>query len=95
MVVRSQGSGVRGQESGVACSVYVKKVAKWHVDTNRFLFSYDPHELASWVKKIVNLTGCAGDFTLGRQHLTVHFIATLTRIHLTEPPSSVDALTSK
>ena len=56
--------------SDLACSVYVKKVAKWYVDTNRFLFSYDPHELASWVKKIVNLTGCAGDFTLGRQHLT-------------------------
>jgi hypothetical protein len=25
-----------------------QKVVKWHVDTDRFLFSYDPHEASSW-----------------------------------------------
>jgi hypothetical protein len=40
----------------VGCSVYVKKVVKWQVDMDGLLFSYDPHELASWVKKIVELT---------------------------------------
>jgi len=44
------------KEDGVGCSVYVKKVVKWQVDMDGLLFSYDPHELASWVKKIVELT---------------------------------------
>jgi hypothetical protein len=35
----------------LACPIYVVKVVKWHVDTDRFLFSFDPHELASIIPK--------------------------------------------
>jgi hypothetical protein len=36
------GNVARSIKSGVACSVYVEEVVKWYVDTDRFLFSFDP-----------------------------------------------------
>ena len=41
----------------MACSVFIIKGVKWDVDTDRFLFSPDPHELASWVNEIYRLIG--------------------------------------
>jgi len=44
--------------SGLECSACaIMKIVKRHVDTVRFLFSPDPHELASWVKQICRLIG--------------------------------------